>query len=96
MNPLVVAVTYAVVGAAVIPLGFALFKTKYNFLDVLLAAIAGGLLSLVPTAGGVVSLVATVAILYWRVGKDALIPDIVVSVFVARFVMFLALLRFGH
>jgi hypothetical protein len=96
LNPYVVAVTYAVVGAAVIPLGFALFKTKYRITDVLLAAIAGGLLSLIPTVGGAASLIATVGILYWRVGKDALVPDILVSVFAARLVMFLALLKFGH
>lgn len=96
MNPYVMAVTYAVVGTAVIPLGFELFKTKYRILDVLLAAIAGGLLSLVPTVGGAASLIATVGILYWRLGKDALVPDILVSVSAARLVMFLALLKFGH
>jgi len=85
-----------VVGAAVIPLGFELFKTKYRFHDVLLAAVAGGLLSLVPLVGGAASLLTTVVILYWRVGKDAFVPDILASVFAARLVMFLALLKFGH
>lgn len=96
MNPYLVAVTYAVAGMAVIPLGFELFHTKYRFTDVFLAAIGGSLLSLIPTVGGAASLVATVAILYWRVGKDAFVPDILVSVFAARLVMFLALLKFMH
>ena len=96
MNPYVAAVIYAVVGTAVIPLGFELFHTKYRFLDVALAAIVGAALSLVPTVGGAVSLLATVVVLYWRVGKDALVPDILVSVFAARIVMFLALLKFWH
>lgn len=95
INPYVVAATYAVAGVAVIPLGFQFFSTKYRFADVLLAAVAGGLLSLIPTVGGPASLLATVGILYWRVGKDALVPDILVAVFLARLVMFLALLKFA-
>jgi len=94
MSPYVVAATYAVTGAAVIPLGLQFFSTKYRFADVLLAAVVGGLLSLLPMAGGAASLLATVGILYWRVGKDALVPDILVAVFLARLVVFLALLKF--
>ena len=82
-------------GDPVIPVVFAMFRTKYRFLDVILAASAGALFSLIPTIGGAASLIATLAILYWRVGKDAFVPDILVSVFAARLVMFLALLRFG-
>lgn len=96
MNPYVVAGTYAVVGTAFIPLGLELFSTKYRFADVLLATITGALLSLVPTVGDATSLIATLGILYWRVGKDAFVPDILVSVFAARIVMFLALFRFAH
>ena len=96
MSPYLVALIYAVVGMLVIPLGFELFHTKYRFSDVLLAAIAGALLSLVPTVGGPASYMATVATLYWRVGKDSFVPDILVSVSAARLVMFLALLRFVH
>jgi hypothetical protein len=96
LNPLVVAAIYAVVGLAVIPLGFELFHTKYRFLDVVLAATGGAVLSLIPTIGGPASFLATVVILYWRVGKDALVPDILASVFAARLVVFLALLKFWH
>ncbi len=96
MDPYIVAAIYAVVATAVIPLGFQLFDTKYRFFDVVLAATGGAVLSLIPTVGGAASLIATVAILYWRVGKDALVPDILASVFAARLVMFLALLKFWH
>ena len=96
MNPYAVGAIYAVVGTAVIPLGFQLFHTKFCFLDVVLAATGGAALSLIPTIGGAASLIATVVILYWRVGKDALIPDILASVLAARLVVFLALLKFWH
>ena len=87
MNPYVVALTYAVVGAVVIPLGFAIFKTQYQYLDVVLASIGGAALSLIPTIGGVASLAGTIGILYWRMRRDLLFPDIVISVAVARLVM---------
>jgi hypothetical protein len=37
LNPYVVALTYAVVGLLVIPLGFAVFRSPYQLLDVILA-----------------------------------------------------------
>lgn len=91
-----VALTYAVVCTAVIPLCFALFRTQYQFLDVLLAAIGGAALSLIPTIGGVASLVGTVGILYWRLRRDLLFPDIVISVAAARLVMVPVLLSLMH
>ena len=63
MNPSLVAVTYALAALAVSPLGFELFHTKYRFAEIVPAALAGALLSLVPTVGGPASYVATVAIL---------------------------------
>ena len=84
MNAYVVALTYAIVGMVVIPVGFAVFRTQYQFLDVVLAAIGGAALSFIPTVGGVASLAGTIGILYWRMRRDLLFPDIVISVAVAR------------
>jgi len=87
LNAYAVALTYAVAGIAVIPLGFAVFRTQCQFLDVVLAAIGGAALSLIPTVGGVASLAGTIGILYWRMRRDQLFPDIVISVAVARLAM---------
>ena len=84
MNAFVVALTYAVVSVVVIPIGFAIFKTQYQILDVVLAAIGGAALSFIPTVGGVASLVGTIGILYSRMRRDLLFPDIIISVAVAR------------
>jgi hypothetical protein len=96
LNPYVVALTYAAVGIAVIPLGFAVLRTQYQFLDEVLAAIGGAVLSFIPTVGGVASLAATIGILYWRMRRDLLFPDIVISVAVARLAMVPVLLMFVH
>lgn len=80
------AVIYAVVAIIVVPLGFAVFKTQHQFLDVVLAGVGGAACSLIPTAGGIASLGATVGILYWRMRRD-FFPDILISVFVARLAM---------
>jgi len=87
LNAFVVALTYAVVSVVVIPIGFAIFKTQYQILDVVLAAIGGAALSFIPTVGGVASLVGTIGILYSRMRRDLLFPDIIISVAVARLVM---------
>ena len=81
-----VALTYAVLCTAVIPIGFKVFGTRYRFLDIVMAAIAGAVLAFIPTVGPVASLVATVGVLYWRMRQD-LFPDIVISVLVARLAM---------
>ena len=91
LNAYLVALTYAVVSAVVIPLGFAVFNTHYRYVDVILGAVAGAALSFIPTLGGVASLVGTVGVLYWRIGRD-LFPDIVISVLVARLAMLPVLL----
>ena len=96
MNAYVLALTYVVVGTVVIPLGFAVFRTQYQIVDVILAAIVGAALSLIPTIGGVASLVGTVGILYWRMRRDLLFPDIVISVAVARLAMVPALFLVVH
>ena len=95
MNPYLVALTYAVVGAVLIPLGFAVFRTQYQYLDVILAALAGAALSFIPTLGGVASFAGSVGVLYWRMRRD-LFPDIVISVGVARLAMVPVLLLFLH
>jgi hypothetical protein len=83
VDPIFVAAIYAVAGVVLIPVGFAVFRTQYQFLDVVLAALAGGAASLIPTVGGIASYAAMVVVLYWRVGQS-LFPDIVISVGVAR------------
>jgi hypothetical protein len=95
LTPYVVALTYAVVGAAVVPIGFAVFRTQYQFVDVALGAIAGAAFSLIPTVGGPASLAATIGVLYWRMRRD-LFPDIVVSVAVARLAMVPVLILLVH
>jgi hypothetical protein len=79
VDPIFVAAIYAVAGVVLIPVGFAVFKTQYQFLDVVLAALAGGAASLIPTVGGIASYAAMVVVLYWRVGQS-LFPDIIISV----------------
>jgi len=96
LNAYVVALTYAVVAIVVIPLGFAVFRTQYQIVDVILAAIVGASLSLIPTIGSVASLVGTVGILYWHMSRDLLFPDIVISVAVARLAMVPVLLLLLH
>ena len=96
MNAYIVALTYAVVAIVVIPLGFAVFRTQYQIVDVILAAIVGASLSLIPTIGSVASLVGTVGIPYWRMSRDLLFPDIVISVAVARLAMVPVLLLLLH
>ena len=85
-SPLIVALTYAIVGLIVIPIGFAVFKTAYRFVDVVLAVLVGAALTAIPAAGGIISLVATVAVLYWRMG-GSVITDIFLSVCAARLAM---------
>ena len=86
MNSILVAVVYAAVAVAIIPLVFALFRTQYQFLDVVLASVAAAAASFIPTIGGPASLVVMVAVLYWRIGQG-IFPDIVVAVGAARLAM---------
>jgi hypothetical protein len=39
MNPIIVALVYAVVGAAVLPLGFKVFKTNFAWIDIVMASV---------------------------------------------------------
>ncbi len=95
MNPSVVALTYAVVGTAVIVIVFALFKTPHQLWEVVLAALVGAALSFIPTVGGIASLVGTLGVLFWRLGRG-LATDIIVSVAVARLVMVPVLLMLNR
>jgi hypothetical protein len=92
MNPILIAAIYVVSALVVVPLVFALFKTQYDFLDVVLAAVAAGAASLIPTIGGPASLVATLVVLYWRT-QQSLFPDIFVAVVLARLAMVPVLLK---
>jgi len=86
MSPVLIAAIYVVSGVVVIPIVFALFKTQYQFSDVVLASVAAGAASLIPTVGGPASLVAALVVLYWRT-QQSLFPDILVAVFAARLAM---------
>jgi|HubBroStandDraft_2_1064218.scaffolds.fasta_scaffold690708_2 hypothetical protein len=92
MNPITVALVYAVVGAVVLPLAFKVFKTNFAWIDIVLASVGAALASLIPNIGGPASLVVMIAILYWRIGGGKIFPDIIVSVFVARLAMLPVLL----
>jgi len=85
MDPILVAVVYAVSGVVIIPAVFALFKTRYQFLDVVLASLAAAGASLIPTIGAPASLVVSLVVLYWRMGEN--FRDILIAVFVARLAM---------
>jgi hypothetical protein len=84
MNPTTVALAYLFAGAIIVPAILHFFKTPFDWLDIVLAAVGGAAASLIPTVGGLASYAAMVGILYWRLGKDRLFPDIVVAVSVAR------------
>jgi hypothetical protein len=90
VNPLLVALVYAASGF-IIPIGFKVFKTPFDWIDIALASVGAALASLIPTIGGPASFVITVAILYWRIGSKAL-SDIVISVAVSRLAMLPVLL----
>jgi predicted PurR-regulated permease PerM len=83
VDPYLGALLYVVTVLVLVPVGFSIFKTQYQFPDVVLASLAAGAASLIPTVGGVASYAATVLVLYWRL-RDNLFPDIVISVAVAR------------
>jgi hypothetical protein len=63
LSPYLAVLTYAVVGAVLIPLGFAVFRTQYQYIDVILAALAGAALSFISTLGGVASFAGSVGVL---------------------------------
>jgi hypothetical protein len=83
MDPFAVAGLYVLAGLVFVPLGFKFFGTRYQFIDVLLASLAAGAASLIPTIGGVASYAAMVLVLYWRL-QENLFPDIVVATGAAR------------
>jgi len=83
VDPYLGALLYVATVLVLVPVGFSIFKTPYQFSDVVLASLAAGATSLIPTVGGVASYAATVLVLYWRL-RDNLFPDIVISVAVAR------------
>ena len=83
MDPLVIAAVYVGTGIVIVPIGFEVFKTQYKWFDVVLASLACGAASLIPTVGGVASAAAMILVLYWRMRAN-LYPDIVISVAVAR------------
>ena len=91
INPVTVAIVYAAVATAVVPLVLRMFRAEFRFADVALAAVGAALLTFVPLAGGTLSLMALIALLNWRCSAP-LAPDIVVAVFAARLAMVPALM----
>jgi hypothetical protein len=94
MNPTTMALGYLFAGAVFVPLILYFFKTRFDWLDIVLAAIGGAAASLIPTVGGIASYAAMIGILYWRLGKDQLFPDVVVAVSVARLALLPVFLLF--
>jgi hypothetical protein len=84
MSPATVALGYFVAGLSIVPLVLYLFKTQFTWIDIGMAAAGGAFASLIPTVSGIASLAAMLGILYWRLGKDKLFPDIVLAVSIAR------------
>jgi len=68
----------------VLPIGFKVFKTNFDWIDIAMASVGAALGSLIPTIGGPASLVVMIAILYWRIDGGKVFPDIILSVLVAR------------
>ena len=98
LNPVLVAVVYFVVGVAGLRTTFLLFRTRHDWLDVVLASGAAALLSLIPTVGDPMGLAAMLGILYWRIRQDT--TAIAAAVMVARLLIIPVLLVFklklGH
>jgi len=69
MNPITVALVYLAASAAVLPLGFKVFKTNFAWIDIAMASVGAALASLIPTIGGPASLLVMIAILYWRIPR---------------------------
>jgi uncharacterized membrane protein len=91
LDPNIFALIYVVVGTVVITIVLTLFKSRYQFWEVVLAALVGAALSLIPAVGGIASLAGTLGVLFWRLGRG-LSTDIFVSVAVARLAMIPVLL----
>jgi hypothetical protein len=91
VNPVTVALVFAVVGIVVLPIVLSMFKTRFDLVDVLLASVLSAVTSLIPTIGEPLSLIVMIAVLYWRI-RDDLFPDILVAVGAARLAMVPALL----
>jgi hypothetical protein len=70
MNPTTIALGYLIAGAVFVPLILHFFKTRFDWIDIGLAAVGGAAASLIPTVGGVASYAAMIGILYWRLGKN--------------------------
>jgi hypothetical protein len=86
LSPIAIALTFALVGIAVIPMGFTIFRTPYKFWEVVVAACVGAALALIPTVGGIASLAGTLGVLCWRLGRSSF-NDIFISVAVAPLLM---------
>jgi hypothetical protein len=83
VNPGIVAVVFIACGMVMLPLALSVFKVHYTMLDIGLASVCAGLLTLVPVIGPWLSLIAMAAILDRRLSAK-LAPDILVAVAVAR------------
>ena len=66
MKPTTVALGYLFAGAVFVPLILHFFKTRFDWIDIGLAAVGGAAASLIPTVGGIAYYAAMIGILYWR------------------------------
>jgi hypothetical protein len=74
MNPTTIALGYLLAGAVFVPAILHFFKTRFDWIDIGLAAVGGAAASFIPTVGGVASYAAMIGILYWRLGNDQFLP----------------------
>jgi len=87
MKPTTVALGYLFAGAVFVPLILHFFKTRFDWIDIGLAAVGGAAASLIPTGGAIASYAAMIGILYWRLGKDQFFPGVIVAVSVGRLIL---------
>jgi hypothetical protein len=92
MNPTTIALGYLLAGAVFVPAILHFFKTRFDWIDIGLAAVGGAAASFIPTVGGVASYAAMIGILYWRLGNDQFFPGVIVAVSVARLALIPVLL----
>ena len=85
INPVVVAIVYAVVGTVVVSVVLSIWGEPQKLLDVVIASTGGALLSLIPTIGGPLSLLGMLGLLYWRCSTN--VAAIAAAVALARLAM---------
>ena len=65
---------YLFAGAVIVPAILHFFKTRFDWIDIALAAVGGAAASMIPTVGGIASYAALIGILYLAVGLRPAFP----------------------